>query len=108
MYCTHCGAPRAVDAIACSNCGQAVPTFPGPGTVIANWLIPAIIATLCCCPPFGIVALIFSAQVNSKAALGDVAGAQRASNKARTWTIVAFVAAALLYGGSFVLLLMNR
>lgn len=107
MYCTHCGSPRSDDAVACPSCGQAIPTFPA-APPFSNWLIPAIIATLCCCPPFGIVALIFSAQVNSKLAAGDLAGAQRASSNARTWTIVAFIAAALLYGGIVVLAFLYR
>jgi len=33
--------------------------------------------------PFGIVAIVFSTQVNSKLAYGDLAGAQDSSNKAR-------------------------
>ena len=108
MYCTLCGAPRSDDAIACPNCGQAVRTVPA-APALSNWIIPAVVATLCCCPPFGIVALIFSAQVNSKLAAGDVAGAQRASKNARIWTIVAFIAAALLFGGSIVsIALLNR
>lgn len=107
MYCTHCGSPRSDDAISCPNCGQAIPTFPQT-PVLSNWLIPAVIATLCCCPPFGIIALIFSAQVNSKLAAGDIAGAQRASSRARIWTIIAFAAAVLLGGGIVALALLNR
>lgn len=33
-----------------------------------NWvpyLVLSIISTICCCPPFGIVAIIFSAKINS-------------------------------------------
>jgi hypothetical protein len=39
----------------------------------------------------GIVALIFSSQVNTKLAAGDVAGAEESSRKARTWVIVAVI-----------------
>jgi Interferon-induced transmembrane protein/zinc-ribbon domain len=107
MYCTHCGTAYSNDAIACPNCGQAIPTFQ-TAPALSNWLIPAIIATVCCCPPFGIVALIFSAQVNTKLSAGDIAGAQRASSRARLWTIVAFITAALVYGGIVALALLNR
>ena len=62
--------------------GYAPPGVP-PGTPIPNYLVQSILITLCCCLPLGIVAIIFSAQVNSKLAVGDVAGAQDASRKAR-------------------------
>jgi hypothetical protein len=61
-----------------------------PG-MIPNYLWQSILATLCCCLPFGVVALVFAAQVNSKLAAGDVAGAQAASRSARTWLIVAVI-----------------
>ncbi|WP_315863378.1 CD225/dispanin family protein [Thermosynechococcus sp. QS41] len=46
-------------------------------------MVPAILSTICCCLPFGIVAIIFAAQVNSRLAVGDRAGALEASNKAK-------------------------
>jgi len=57
---------------------------------IPNYLIPAILSTICCCLPFGVVAIIFAAQVNSKLAAGDRAGALEASNKAKLFTWIAF------------------
>jgi uncharacterized membrane protein len=62
--------------------------FGGPAEKINNWLVPAILATLFCCLPTGIVAIIMAAQVNSKLAQGDVAGAQESAKKAKTWTFV--------------------
>ena len=55
---------------------------------INNYLVPAILATLFCCLPTGIVAIIMAAQVNSKLAQGDVAGARDSAKKAKTWTFV--------------------
>ncbi|XFA72113.1 CD225/dispanin family protein [Thermosynechococcaceae cyanobacterium Okahandja] len=57
---------------------------------IPNYLIPAILSTVCCCLPFGVVAIIFAVQVNSKLAAGDRAGALDASNKAKLFTWIAF------------------
>jgi hypothetical protein len=60
------------------------------GPTIPNYLIQSILVTFCCCLPFGIVAIIFAAQVNSKLAAGDRAGAIDSSRKAKMWTWIAF------------------
>jgi hypothetical protein len=61
----------------------------GPGGAPpSNYLIPAILVTLFCCLPGGIVAIIFATQVNSKYAAGDVAGAMEASRKAKLFTMI--------------------
>jgi hypothetical protein len=67
----------------------AQPAYGGPaGPPPNNFLVPAILATIFCCLPAGVVGIVFAAQVNSKWAVGDVAGAQSAAAKARTWTFV--------------------
>jgi hypothetical protein len=91
MYCTNCGNELPPGATACGHCGERVPHFP-PTATVPNYLAQSIAVTLCCCPPFGVVALVFSAQVNSKLAAGDVAGAQASSRRAKTWVIVTLVA----------------
>lgn len=67
-----------------------MPQFTTPGT-IRNYLWQSILVTVCCCLPLGVVALVFAAQVNSKLAAGDFAGAEAASRSARTWLIVAII-----------------
>jgi hypothetical protein len=65
-----------------------------------NHLAMAIITTLLCCLPFGIASIVFASQVNTKYFAGDYAGAVDASNKAKTWWIVAVCSGAgvlLLY-----------
>jgi hypothetical protein len=66
---------------------------PGGGAAPAgapppNYLVPAILATLFCCLPAGIVSIIFATQVNSKYAAGDVAGAAGASKNAKMWMMI--------------------
>ena len=71
---------------------QPVPgQFPGgPRPNIPNHLVKAIISTVCCgCPPLGIVAIVFAAQVNGKIDAGDYAGAQKASDQASMWGNIA-------------------
>ena len=106
MYCTHCGTQHAQGAMVCANCGQRIRTFPPP-PAIPNYLVQSVLVTLCCCLPLGVVAIVYSAQVNSKLAAGDVAGAQAASNSAKTWSIVAFIAGIISAGGWAALTMMG-
>ena len=55
---------------------------------VPNYLVGAILTTLCCCLPFGIVSIIFSVQANSKKAAGDIAGAIDSAKKAKLWLIL--------------------
>ncbi|GAA3971486.1 hypothetical protein GCM10023085_62080 [Actinomadura viridis] len=56
-----------------------------------NHLVWAILTTIFCCLPAGVVSIVFAAQVNSKWQAGDHQGALKASNNAKTWAIVAAV-----------------
>lgn len=53
-----------------------------------NYLALSIISTLFCCQIFGIIAIIYAAQVNSKYIAGDYFGAQSASNNAKIWSFL--------------------
>jgi hypothetical protein len=57
---------------------------------IPNYLVQAILVTLCCCLPGGIVAIVYAAQVNGKLAAGDYVGARAASETAKTWCWISF------------------
>ncbi|MDR1779374.1 MAG: CD225/dispanin family protein [Tannerella sp.] len=52
-----------------------------------NYLIWAILVTVFCCLPFGIVSIISSTKVSSAYAMGDYAGAQKASSDAKKWAL---------------------
>ena len=73
----------------------------GPqGTPPPNHLVWAILSTILCCLPLGIVSIVFAAQVNSKWTAGDYAGAQEASAKAKKfaiWSVVAFFVMLVIY-----------
>jgi hypothetical protein len=64
---------------------------PGPkGPFSENWLVEAILVTLLCCLPFGVVGIIFAAQVNTKQQVGDNEGAEKARREAAKWTKIGF------------------
>lgn len=98
MYCVNCGSPLAPGAVSCPRCAQRVQQF-APAAAVPNYLVGAILTTLCCCMPLGIVAVVYAAQVNTKLAQGDVAGAQMSSQNARTWIIIALIAGIVSFGG---------
>ncbi len=70
--------------------GPAPAGAAAPAVKIPNYLVQSILVTLCCCLPLGIVAIVFAAQVNSKLAAGDLAGAQASSANAKLWCWIAF------------------
>lgn len=73
--------------------GAAPPGSATPyGTVphVPNYLTQAILVTIFCCLPAGIVSIVYAAQVNGKVAAGDIAGAREASQKAKTWAWISF------------------
>ena len=66
------------------------PLHPSP-VAPPNYLVWAILATVLCFWPLGIASIVFSTQVNSKWARGDVEGAAASSHKAKTFAIVTAV-----------------
>ena len=108
MFCTQCGASNPDNAVTCAQCGRPlqagqapaspiVPPTPGviqpPGyapATIPNYLVFAILATVFCCLPTGIVSIIYAAQVNTKIAARDIVGATQASNNAKMWAWISF------------------
>ncbi len=65
------------------------PSPSGATSEVQNYLIPAILATIFCCLPLGVVSIIFATQVNSKVASGDIAGAMESSKKAKMFMFIA-------------------
>ena len=99
MYCTKCGKLNQPSDVNCTACGQPLQNVPGtaPAQSVSNYLVFAILTTIFCCLPFGIVAIIFAAQANSKLKAGDYQGAVNASRKAKIWTWVSFGVGILVF-----------
>ena len=67
--------------------------FNGMPQKPVNWvpyLILSIISTLCCCLPFGVVGIVFSAKINSAMLAGNLEEAQNNAKMARIGIIVSF------------------
>lgn len=74
---------------------------PGATTDIPNYLWPAVAATLCCCAPLGIPAIIYASRVDTYAKSGDRDGAMAASERAKKW-LIASVSVALVFWAVFI------
>ncbi|RNL86500.1 CD225/dispanin family protein [Halostreptopolyspora alba] len=70
---------------------------PQAGPAPDNWLVPAILATIFCCWPLGIPAILAAAKVNEYWNLGDHAGAHEQSSKAKKFTIIAAISAVVVW-----------
>ena len=96
----------SAEAQATPASGESAPPIPGgqqgPPPSYLAW---AIISTLCCCIPFGVVAIVYASKVNSLWARGDMYGAQKASERAQLWTILAIVLGLL---ANFFLAIINQ
>ena len=106
MKCGKCGTELPPNASFCPVCGNQMGANPGqmppqsqfqpqshfqpPQAPINTWLVPAILATIFCCLPFGIVSIIFASKANSSLSIGDFQQAQENASKAKTWFWVAF------------------
>ena len=94
MYCSKCGSENDDNAFKCVKCGEVLqgvaPTGAPSSQHVPTHLAPAILVTLFCCLPFGIVAIVFAAQVNGKLQSDDYEGALSASNNAKTWCWISF------------------
>jgi hypothetical protein len=103
--CRHCGKSLDADATFCPRCGKNV-SAAGNTNVSAspyiynqsaasmpevdNYLVWAILATIFCCLPFGVVAIVYAAQVNSALLAGNYELAVSNAEAARKWCWAAF------------------
>lgn len=107
-FCPKCGAQVADGTTFCPNCGyklseaqpvstpsqpqpQPQPTTPNHKPCPDNYLVYAILTTLFCCLPFGIVGIVKASQVSSKYQAGDYEGAVQASADAKKWSQIALI-----------------
>lgn len=61
-----------------------------------NYLVEAILVTIFCCQPFGIIRIIYAAQVNSKFSSENYNGAIKASKSAKNWVIASIISGLIL------------
>lgn len=85
---------------------EDTPLPPPPAAVQvpcpSNYLVFSILTTLFCCLPTGIIAIVYSCQVNSLYNANKLQEAQNASKWALRWNIVSIVSIAVLFLTCFI------
>ena len=61
------------------------------GEYVPNNLVWAILTTLFCCMPLGIVSIVYAAKVDGLRAAGNIAAARDAADSARNWALVSAI-----------------
>lgn len=101
MRCKSCGQEIDDGMAYCQYCGKCQtepppPCAPGAEEVnceeVKTYLVWAILSTLFCCLPFGILAIIYSSKVTNCLALRKFPEARQASKTAKNWVIASVVA----------------
>lgn len=68
-----------------------------------TYMVSAILVTLLCCLPLGIVSIVYATQVSVKYQAGDYTGAAEASDKAKFWYQMSMLAVVIFLAIGFVL-----
>lgn len=126
-FCTNCGQPIEGETKFCTNCGAPVPPPAQPNpeptpkpdpqqytapqqqqvqsqpamTKPKSYLALAILSTVLCCLPLGVVSIIKAAKVDNLWSAGQYNEAMDCSKKAKNWAIIAAVVGivgSLIYG----------
>ena len=61
-----------------------------------SWLVWAILSTIFCCLPFGIVAIVYASKVDNLWYMGRVYEAESAAKTAKTWTLVSIISGVVI------------
>ena len=125
-YCTQCGQPISENSRFCTNCGAPIPqetnettepTYAQSQTQTQSqsrmmaqrpksYLALAILTTIFCCLPFGIVSIVFAAKVDNYWNAGDYYHAEESSGKAKRWALAAIITG-IVAGLAYTLLIMT-
>jgi uncharacterized membrane protein YvbJ len=123
--CDSCGTENADEVAFCPTCGKPMADSAKTETVafsvggtqaardvspkVEDHLVKSIIATICCCQPFGIVAIVYAAKVGPLLRENNFEAALEASRKANLWSNLAiglgvlFQALSAIFFSQFVL-----
>lgn len=98
--CPYCREEIQADALKCKHCGEYLTSVPQQPENKCNdkklpppnnYLVWAILVTIFCCIPFGVVSIVYAAKVDSTYARGEIDEAYRVSRQARNWVNASWI-----------------
>lgn len=75
---------------------QPAMPYGAPPTKPNNMMVWAILTTIFCCLPFGVVSIVHAMQVDSRWNDGDYVGAQKSADTAQKWAIASAASSAVI------------
>lgn len=95
--------PQSVVYVQTNSAGTSQPSMPKPD----NHMLMAVLTTVFCCLPLGVVGIVYASKVDGLYYAGDYAGATNAANSARRWSLIGIVGSIvisiiymIIYGGA--------
>lgn len=79
--------PQSVVYVQTNPAGTSQPSMPKPN----NHMMMAVLTTVFCCLPLGVVGIVYASKVDGLYYAGDYAGATNAANSARRWSLIGIV-----------------
>ena len=90
-FCRVCGIPMNPEQIICVRCGTASYVSGGEREEVPDYMVLAILETLFCCLPFGLIAIVCAIGANSAKESGNYALAREKARTALIWIICGFI-----------------
>ncbi len=91
MFCSKCGAENNDNFVFCYYCGEKLEQqIVESKIIVPNYLLLAILSTIFCCMPIGIVAIVFACKVDNKLEKESYTEAKDASKMAKVFIWISF------------------
>ena len=91
MFCSTCGEELPPNTRSCPSCAARMGNPIAMPQSDNGPLIRAVLVTLCCCLPCGVVGIVYACKAEGCAKAGDWAGMAKMRQRSKTWTLVGFI-----------------